>query len=56
MMLRITAAIRPLPMGEVTEDRDGLLNRPYFSPTLNGGSLPGGTVSSAIASSIATMT
>jgi hypothetical protein len=29
---------------------------PYFSPTLNGGSLPGGTVSSAIASSIATMT
>jgi len=28
----------------------------YFSPTLNGGSLPGGTVSSAIASSIATMT
>jgi hypothetical protein len=30
--------------------------RAYFSPTLNGGSLPGGTVSSAIASSIATMT
>jgi hypothetical protein len=29
---------------------------PYFSPTLNGGSLPDGTVSSAIASSIATMT
>jgi hypothetical protein len=28
----------------------------YFSPTLNGGSLPGGVVSSAIASSIATMT
>ncbi len=27
----------------------------YFSPTLNGGSLPGGTVSSAIASIIATM-
>ncbi len=30
--------------------------RLYFSPTLNGGSLPGGTVSSAIASIIATMT
>ena len=29
---------------------------PYFSPTLNGGSLPGGTDSSAIASIIATMT
>jgi len=29
---------------------------PYFSPTLNGGSWPGGTVASAIASSIATMT
>ena len=29
---------------------------PYFSPTLNGGSLPGGVVSSAIASIIATMT
>ena len=28
----------------------------YFSPTLNGGSLPGGTVSSAIASTIATIT
>ena len=28
----------------------------YFSPTLNGGSLPGGVVSSAIASIIATMT
>jgi hypothetical protein len=28
----------------------------YFSPTLNGGSLSGGTVSSAIASIIATMT
>jgi hypothetical protein len=28
----------------------------YFSPTLNGGSLPGGTVSSAIASNIATIT
>jgi len=28
----------------------------HFSPTLNGGSLPGGTVSSAIASIIATMT
>ena len=29
---------------------------PYFSPFLNGSSLPGGTVSSAIASSIATIT
>ena len=29
---------------------------PYFSPTLNGGSLPGGVVSSAIASIIATIT
>jgi hypothetical protein len=28
----------------------------YFSPTLNGGSLPGGVVSSAIASIIATIT
>ena len=28
----------------------------HFSPTLNGGSLPGGTVSSAIASTIATIT
>jgi hypothetical protein len=28
----------------------------HFSPTLNGGSLPGGTVSSAIASIIATIT
>ena len=28
----------------------------YFSPTLNGGSLPAGVVSSAIASIIATMT
>ena len=37
---------------EADEDRDAA----YFSPTLNGGSLPGGVVSSAIASSIATMT
>ena len=29
---------------------------PYFSPTLNGSSLPGGTVSSAIARIIATIT
>ncbi len=28
----------------------------YFSPTLNGGSLPGGVLSSAMVSSIATMT
>jgi hypothetical protein len=28
----------------------------YFSPALNGGSLPGGVVSSAIASIMATMT
>jgi hypothetical protein len=28
----------------------------YFSPSLNGGSLPGGTVSSAMASIMATMT
>jgi len=30
--------------------------RAYFSPSLNGSSLPDGTVSSAIASSIATIT
>jgi hypothetical protein len=36
---------------EAAEDRTS-----YFSPTLNGGSLPGGVVSSAIASIIATMT
>ena len=30
--------------------------RPYFSPSLNGASLPGGTVSSAIARIIATIT
>jgi hypothetical protein len=55
---------RPLPLGEVKRERGntGCLEprRPlipaYFSPALNGGSLPGGTVSSAIASIMATMT
>ena len=36
--------------------RNDDLRAAYFSPTLNGSSLPGGTVSSAIASSIATIT
>ncbi len=34
----------------------GEVAAPYFSPTLNGSSLPGGTVSSAIARIIATIT
>jgi hypothetical protein len=34
----------------------GQLDLAYFSPALNGGSLPGGTVCSAIASIMATMT
>ena len=42
--------------GEPSEPQTGMAYPAYFSPTLNGGSLPGGTVSSAIASIIATIT
>ena len=42
--------------GRNKSSHDGSLHSHHFSPTLNGGSLPGGTVSSAIARSIATIT
>ena len=43
-------------LGRIGKERPRRLEPRYFSPTLNGGSLPGGVVSSAIASIIATMT
>jgi hypothetical protein len=52
-----TATRSTLPLeGRVSESERWAVWTDYFSPTLNGGSLPGGVVSSAIARIMATMT
>ena len=54
MESRGRGVLSPRLRGDDKSGNDG--QPPYFSPTLNGGSLPGGVVSSAIASIIATIT
>jgi hypothetical protein len=49
-------SLRKLGYVRVSNHEASKTGATYFSPTLNGGSLPGGTVSSATARIIATIT